>query len=100
MGTLEEWISALFLGVFWGGVMFWVTQPIEPDERKKLRPYSILAWALGGVLFGFTDVFGLRVFRRPLVIVLMAVLIAFLIAVTNHRKQMRLIRARESSRSS
>src|SRR5262249_32793362 len=97
MGTLKEWLKVLFFLAIVGGGMSWLNLPIEADERKKLRSYSIAAFGLGGLLVGLMSTFGSRLFRWPLVIIMIPAVIAFVIAVANRTKQIMLMKAGESS---
>ena len=76
MGTVREWVHVALVSVFWAGAMLLLECTRRESKFKPGRSGpGILAFALGGLLFGVLITFGWRAFRVPLIFLTTGLLI-------------------------
>jgi hypothetical protein len=93
MGTVEEWRTVLVSGAVWATLMLLVEMFVFTELARFKKPaplLTVLLYAILGFLFGFTTTFQLRIFRWPMVAVLVLGFILFVAVGALYRKKVRI----------
>src|ERR1700756_2372445 len=83
MGTATDWLGVVLLGGCYGGGILFIT--VRNRRKNNLQPHVfpglVLVWIFGGLFFGIVSHFPIsQAFRRPLILVTLGALGAFVAA--------------------